>query len=397
MYKTFRTAVADTDNSATMESGNHSKNGVSPKNQTSRGNFLILAVAIFALSSCTTISESFHVFERVHVGLDTYSNQENTTGKKIAMIACNDESISKHDLKNQEFEKYLKKILAPKGYSFTDSSDTANVVIFYEYGISDPKIYTSQEVIPVWGQTGVSSSKTETRTDFSGRPYAHTTYEPSYGVVGSNVVTNTEIKYMRWANVSAFDADYYRKTGGNKMIWLTEMRSEGETDDLRMMLPYLLTAARKYIGENHTNRINITLNSDPVSAEVLSTKNALVVVFTHQATSGRKDPQATIDNDVYRAGQLYIKKGEPVSIKRTRAGRDLLLSRFSTTSVDGNKVSLKGYFLMRGKSNHKIRHIGKGMTILSVFLLSPISIPLMCVGDAHAKVPVGTYFSLEME
>jgi hypothetical protein len=384
----------DANRGKTMESGNHSKNGVSPKNHKSRVHFLLFIIAILAFGSCTITSKTYNVYNRVGVKLDAYSNKENITNKKVAMVVCNDTTIPKYDLKNQEFESYVKTMLTEKGYSFTNNNDEANIIIFYEYGISDPRVYTSQQVVPVWGQSGISSSRTVIGTSF-GRPYARTTYEPSYGVVGSNVVTNTTTAYVRWANISAFDADYYRETGEDKMIWLTEIRSEGSTDDLRAIFPYLLAAAKEYIGQNHTNKINVSLSSDPVDKRVLEVKSALVTVVVNQATTGRKDPQAKVVEDVYRDGELYIKAGTPVSIERTRIYEDLLFSDFSTTSVYGNKVPLKGRYRMNGANNKEVREAG--VIVACTVILLPIGMIMMFADDTHAKVPEGTLFYLEME
>jgi hypothetical protein len=360
-------------------------------------NFLLFIIAIFVFASCSVISKTYSVHNSVDVSLDTYSNRENVTNKNVAMLVCNDTTIPKYDLKNLEFESYVKTMLAAKGYSFTDTNDEANVIIFYEYGISDPKVYTSQRVVPVWGQTGIASSRTESGTSISGKPYTQTTYRPSYGVVSSNVVTDTKITYLRWANISAFDADYYRKTGEDRMLWLTEIQSEGSDDNLRHIFPFLLAAAREYVGQNHTDKINVTLSYNPVDKKVLEIKNALVTVVTNQTTTGREDPQATVVEDVYRNGELYIKAGTPVSMERTKLdfGGNLQFSDFSTTSVHGNKVSLEGQYTMEGKFSEEVQTVG-GLMTLSV-VLSPIGIPLMLASDARAKVPEGTLFYLEMK
>jgi hypothetical protein len=383
-----------------MEPGYHFKNGASPKSRRRRLNFLLPIIAIFAVGSCTITSKAYRVNQHVVVTVDAYNNRENITVKKVAMLVCNDATIPKYDLKNMEIENYIKTILATKGYSFTNNNEEANIIIFYEYGISDPKVYTSQHVVPVWGQTGVSSSRTVSGTSF-GKPYTKTTYEPSYGVVSSEVVTNTTTEYVRWANISAFDADYYRETGEDKMLWLTEIQSEGSSDDLRYIFPYMLVAAREYIGQSTTDKKVVSLTSDPEDARVLALKNTLVTVILNQATAGRKDPQATVVDDVYRNGELYIKAGTPVSIKRTRSGEDLWLSGFSTTSVHGNKVPLKGSYLHYGKENDGVRNAGKTITLLGFCLclgcLTPIGVPMWLAGDYHAKVPEGTLYYLEME
>ena len=383
---------------AVMEQNPSVKSGRQRGEQMTKKLFLFLVFVLFAFSSCTTY-KGFTTFQNVEVKLDAYSNKENASpNKKVALMICNDENIPKHDLKNLELEGYIKKVLDSKGYTFTKNQEEANIIIFYEYGISDPKVYTSQRIVPIWGQTGVSSSTTETRYTYSGKPYQHTTYTPNYGKIGENVVTDTKIKYLRWVNISAFDADYYRKTGEDKMLWLTEIQSEGESDDLRYIFPYMLVAAKEYIGQNVNNRISVNIPNNPADKQVLEVKDALVTIIINQATAGYKDPQATVYQNVYKNGELFIKAGTPVNIKnRKRIKHGLILSKISTTSVYGNNINFNGGYYFAGKDNSNIRHTGFMITVCSTFILSPIGVPLWCVGDAHAKIPAGTLLYLEME
>jgi hypothetical protein len=323
----------------------------------------------------------FYEYCDVPVQLDAYSNKENISNKKVALMVCNDENIPKYDLKNLEFESYIKKMLTPKGYSFTENKDEANIVIFYEYGISDPQVYTSQRIVPVWGQTGISSSTTTTHKNSSGKPYTTTTYSPSYGKIGEKVVTDTKITYICWANISAFDADYFRKTGEDKMIWLTEIQSEGKNDNLRAIFPYLMAAAQGYIGSTG-NRVKVKILSNPVDKRVIEIKDALVTVIINQATTGRKyeNLMATIYEDVYRNGELFIRAGTPVNITmfQTRYGSGL--TNFSTTSVYGNNISLgrfdSGLTTTCYRSDRSLYCIRKGYRV---------------------KIPAGTLIYLEME
>jgi hypothetical protein len=357
--------------------------------------FLFLIAILLVFSSCTTLTNVYRTSSYVGVELDSYSNKENLPAKKVALMVCNNENIPKHDLKNLELESYIKKVLQSKGYSFTQNNEEANIIIFYEYGISDPNVYVSERVVPIWGQTGIRSA----HTTYTGSS-KHTTYTPSYGTIGSNVVTDTEITYVRWANISAFDADYYRKTGEDKMLWLTEIKSEGTTDNLRSIFPYMLVAAREYIGQSVTNRVSVNIPADPIDKRVIDFKDALVTVVINKATTGRKPIQATVYQDVYRNNELFIKAGTIVNAKSKRSCNNLNLLSFSTTSVYGNNINLVGFnqpYFFRGKDMDDVRWVGRGLCLYSLFFLSPIGIPLWCAGDYHAKIPAGTLFYLEME
>jgi len=385
-----------------------------------RNLFAIFILTTFALSSCTTLTSVHQPYQYVNVKLDAYSNKENVPpNKKVALMVCNDGNIPKHDLKNIELEGYIKKVLEPKGYAFTKDEKEADIVIFYEYGISDPRYYTSEKIVPVWGVTGIGASVTTSmrqRTPITGRPYTQsTTFNiPSYGQVGERVVTETTIKYLCWVNISAYDADYYRKTGEDKMLWLTEIQSETTSDNLRFVFPYMMAAAKYHIGQNRSNRISYSIPANPVDKEVLELKNTLVTIRINQATKGKKDPQATVNQDVYRDGELIIRAGTPVQMlqkkcwtlgrpgawrnsnrKTTQLGLDLY--NFSTTSVYVNNIDLKGNYLFTGELRYGLWNTGWGFISCSLGALSPIGIPLICNAKKRPKVPAGTLLYLEME
>jgi hypothetical protein len=275
------------------------------------------------------------------VEINAYSSNESLSGKKIALLVCNDENIPKNDLKNLEFERHIKKVLEAKGYTFTSDHDKADVVVFYEYGISDPIEYTSQRTVPVWGQTGIAGSKTTQKRDFLGRTVYETRNIPSRGVVGSRVETNTHTKYLKWANINAYDADFYRQTGEDRMLWIIEMTNTNSENDLRYIFPRMMAAAYSYIGQSsgakQTERIS---DSNPM----IYPDRLLTAVVNEPIKNKRDNINITVHQDMYRDGRLFIKAGTPVSVGSvTRSGlggqRYLFLHSLSTTSVDGNPVA----------------------------------------------------------
>jgi hypothetical protein len=312
-------------------------------------NWLVFVLVAVLVSSCGVVLIKRPIYRdsngRVEAKIDAYSSNESLSGRKVALLVCNDETIPKNDLKNLEFEGYIKKMLEAKGYTFTSDHDKAEVVVFYEYGISDPREYTSQRTEPVWGQTGIAYSTTTQKTDVFGRTVYETTNTPRRGIVGSNVVTDTEIRYLRWANINAFDAEFYRQTGEDKMLWVIEVTSEGPRDDLRYAFPYMMVAAGEYVGQNSgVKKTEEIEDHDPRLLE-LKYPGRVVSVVINEATKGKgsKNINMTVYKDVYRGGQLFIKAGTRVSVSEVyRFYNSLSLVDLSTTSVDGKSIFLGG-------------------------------------------------------
>jgi len=382
--------------------------------------FLFLIGALFAFSSCSITRSTWVTQSSIPVKIDAYSERESLP-KKVAFLVCNDERIPKSDLKNRQLEGYLKKALTPRGYSFTDNIEEANISIFYEYGISNPRYYTAEKIVPVWGVTGIGASVTTTqagRNIITGRPQIQSTTinTPMYGQVGERVVTETTAKFLCWANISAYDADYYRKTGEDKMLWLTEITSETENDNLREIFPYMMAAAKENIGQSRSERIHYNIPSSPDHPSVIDIKGGTpVTVRLNQDTKGKKDPQATVVYDVYRDGELIIRAGTPVKMEmkrdypywKAKNSCSLTLQNFSTTSVYGNNVSLKGNFTFNGarswgKKEPNDSNWNYGAPVAHIwgaifFWLVPVSVPYLVSSDYRAKVPAGTLLYFEIK
>ncbi|MDR1182703.1 MAG: hypothetical protein LBL13_12060 [Bacteroidales bacterium] len=233
----------------------------------------------------------------------------------------------------------MKKALRQKGYTFTSNSNEANIVIFYEYGISEPKEYTYQRIVPVWGQTGIASSTTTQRKNTWGETTYKTTNTPSYGQVGGTAITETDIKYMGWANITAYDADFYRQTGEDKMLWLTEITSEGWRDDLRIVFPYMMAASKEYIEQSSGHKITVKIDSEDKRWHKFN--ETLMTVIVKKPASKRELPSMTVHQDVYKDGQLFIKAGTPVDLKVQKKISRHYTAFSGTISVNGGSVLIR--------------------------------------------------------
>jgi hypothetical protein len=311
------------------------------KCQKSKENYILITFITVIVLFCSYTTKG-----QMPVSINSYSNRENLPSKKIALLVCNDENIPKYDLKKLDIERYIKKTLEQKNYTFTSDNDSANIVIFYEYGISDPKEYTTQKIVPVWGEIGISSSTTTTYRSIGGNLHTRTRYNPSYGQIGERVEEEKHTSYMKWANIAAFDTDFYRQTGEDKMLWLVEISNEDSSNDIRFIFPYMMAATTEYIEKNSIKKITKTIKRWDKFVLFL-TDNIVVKISFNKSTSRRKGEShvVTVYEDVYQDGKLFIKAGTTVEFLRKKEtrykGGYYYLYEFSTTSVYGDKVSLE--------------------------------------------------------
>ena len=221
--------------------------------------YLINIVLLF--NACSpTLNQSSNKL-RYKINVDSFGSDISLADKKYVLIPA-DTSIDQSDLKYMEYVKYIDKILTRNGYSPAQITDNPNTVIFVNYGISDPKVFERDVIVPVWGQVGVASSTTTIQKNTYGGITGNTYNTPRYGVVGSNVVKQQEVQYLRYLTLAAYDLEYFKQTGKEKKIWILELTSAGSSDDLRKLIPPMLVASTNYIGKSSGEKKLITIWED---------------------------------------------------------------------------------------------------------------------------------------
>jgi len=199
------------------------------------------------------------VGSKIHVYVDSIGN---TKQDSSYLLLSGNKNVTKDDLQFKEYSSYVKKVLSKKGFTFVDNPKVAEQAIFLSYGISAPSKTNSTISMPIYGQTGVSSSYTNgtlntygNRTTYSG----NTTYIPKYGVTGYNNIPISKINYTRYITLNAIDIKEFIKTEKYINLWKTKIISTGSTGDLRKIFPYLVIAGEKYIGTNTGEQIKVVV------------------------------------------------------------------------------------------------------------------------------------------
>lgn len=112
------------------------------------------------------------------------------------------------DTASLEFRNYAAQIgreMTLRGYTQVVSPTDAEIAVFLQYQTTGPHTSTSTSIMPLWGQTGYSSSQTFGSVDQFGGYSGTTTYTPKYGVTGYMPITNTSVYYVHGVRLSAYD------------------------------------------------------------------------------------------------------------------------------------------------------------------------------------------------
>ena len=214
----------------------------------------LLLVLALTSASCSMYAP------RYAVAVSGIADQEMKPKKKYVLLS-GEEGIQETSLQFKEYASFVNRALSAKGYILVDEHNEAETAIFLTYGIGDPTTSTYTYSVPVWGQTGVSSSSTYgTVSSYGGYgTYSGTTtYTPTYGITGYSSRVGQQTTYFRHAELTAVDLASF--TGPESTpIWKTTIGSSGTSGDLRHVFPVMLGAAAEYIGENTGEIISIHL------------------------------------------------------------------------------------------------------------------------------------------
>lgn len=247
---------------------------------------LSLLVGMILLSSCATTQPKFHVY------VDSIS--DSSVDKKSYILLPGNKDTKADDLQFKEYASYVNRSLIKHGFVPVKSFENANVAIFLVYGIGDPQEKQYSYSLPVWGQTGISSSTTYGTSNtygslntygnygtYSGNTSSSstTTYNPTYGIKGYTSHTGTMVTYFRFMILEAIDLDEYKSTKKEVQLWKTTVTSSGSSGDLREVFPILVAASSPYISINTGKQIKVIISeNDERVLEIKAISKARLII-----------------------------------------------------------------------------------------------------------------------
>jgi hypothetical protein len=141
---------------------------------------------------------------------------------------------AKNPLLEKEVKGKIVKLLESQGYSQA-TLNKAQYLLFFGYDIGPGRSVTV--VFPDFYPYGWGFYPGYPRSYFFASPFAG--YWPY-----------TETIYDRWLLIKVVDAKTYRDIGEFKSVWVGEARSTGASQDLRVLINYLLKAVFEQFGKN---------------------------------------------------------------------------------------------------------------------------------------------------
>jgi hypothetical protein len=224
---------------------------------------VLLIVCTTLLSGCATT--------RFNSSVDSFAKADATVKKRYILISGGKEG-EVNNLQFQEFATYINKVLTEKGFMKVGAFQDADVAIFFTYAIGNPQTYQYTYSLPIYGQTGVSSANTNGTLTSYGQTATYsstTTYTPTYGVTGSTTHSYTDTVYTRFLFLDAYDVATYIKENKMNQVWKTNVVSTGSSNDLRLVMPYMVTAMKPYLCTNTGRKIDVEVTEDDPAVQLL--------------------------------------------------------------------------------------------------------------------------------
>jgi len=217
---------------------------------------LTAAIALLFLAGCASMRQP-----RFHVVVDSLASEAADQHRTYILLPGN-EGVTWEDLQFQEYSRYVQRALEARGFRPAEQPEDADVAIVLSYGIGDPQTRQYTYSLPVWGQTGVSSSHTYGTATAYGNTASYsgtTTYTPSYGITGYTSHVGSVTTYFRYALITAYDFAEFRATEKQIQLWRTTITSSGSSGDLRRVFPILVSASVPHLGTNTGQQVEVQL------------------------------------------------------------------------------------------------------------------------------------------
>jgi hypothetical protein len=205
---------------------------------------ILIGIFCMLLSGCATAPQPL----RIRSEVDGLTSVDASLQRRFVILPA-DTQVNAQDLQFLEFKGYVEKALAQRGFIKVEQMQAGDVVLFLRYGVGDPQMRQYSYDVPIWNDFG-----------YAYYPYARRgRYYPAYGVAGYTQHIETYTVYRRYLTLEAYDMASHLQQQTPKQLWKVNVQSQGQSNDLRLVFPYLVTAMQPYLATNtgHMQTVDI--------------------------------------------------------------------------------------------------------------------------------------------
>jgi hypothetical protein len=212
---------------------------------------LVAFAAIFSalfFTGCST--NTYHV----KVDAVTKADTANPSEAQSYKIRSKQAVLGDDNLRYKEAADFVKTALSGRGLYEAPTTDTADMIVELDYGMTAPRTKIERVSVPVYAQVGggvryeqvpVTSARgiTSTRTVAVYEP-------PRTELIGFDEVPRQVTIYEKYLRITASENKSAAEGKPPTQLWSIHSSTEDESKDLRKYLPIIASATVEYIGKD---------------------------------------------------------------------------------------------------------------------------------------------------
>lgn len=206
------------------------------------------------------------------VKLSSFSDNIGRQGASYFIVPGSDK-INPNDFLFKDLKIYISEALKSHGMLVVEDINSADYLIFANFGISDPEVsvetisrpivipvYTPGTTTNVYGSYGNRLGSIQTDGQWSSQ-YA-----------GNNTETYKTVSYNRWLNIEAINYRHWKSTKEIVPVWKILTQSAGPGGDIRLVLPLLALGITNYINKDSGTQLNFTIAPTSLNKQIYEAK-----------------------------------------------------------------------------------------------------------------------------
>ncbi len=213
-----------------------------------------LLLITLLLSACST--------NTVYLKLDAITAPDYAADNPSYRLLSGDPTINRDDLYFKEFSRYAQQTLKAAGLHHANSEEPAQQKIYFSFGINSGTTKRRTYSTPVYEYTGGESISIKEQTIREGALATTTTelYVPyRYQLVGRERHASETTTYKSYLRLEGRQNDEHAQ-----QLWMITIEAESSNNDLRVLIPLMLSKAQPFIGKSSGKLITIKASlNDP--------------------------------------------------------------------------------------------------------------------------------------
>ncbi len=216
---------------------------------------ILLLIITLVMTSCSN---------PIRLQLDAINSPDYQMQGEHYLLLSGDPNVQTNDLYFQEFSRFAHHALKKLGAIPTESEETATLKVFFSYGsnngISERYTYST----PIYDYVG-GDTYTIRETDTQNQTSTTEVYVPyQRRIVGREYHTQTITRYQSYMRIEGRKNDEQ-----STQQWMVTVEAVSDINDLRQLLPIMMSRAMPYIASNSEQVLNISVKYDDAAAQQL--------------------------------------------------------------------------------------------------------------------------------